>query len=171
MNIRKGGKAVGLPDDRAKTFLENLYQLHIAAIKQTDAGASPAAAVAPARPTLADAARAKPGSPSPGIAVASIHDFVSEMVAGTWLAFQSERGTVQARLVWTGALRMSYVFASRSGLSVYVYSPEHLADELISGKVSLVLEPVPLFDRAVSSALNALAERRSADAAERALVQ
>jgi hypothetical protein len=66
---------------------------------------------------------------------------------------------------------MSYVFASRSGLSVHVYSPEHLADELISGKVSLVLEPVPLFDRAVSSALNALAERRSAEAAERALVQ
>ena len=91
------------------------------------------------------------------------------MVAGTWLAFQSERGGVQARLVWTGTLRMSYVFASRSGLSVHVYSPEHLADELINGKVSLVLEPVPLFDRAVSSALNALAERRSADAAERAL--
>ena len=171
MSIRKGGKAVSLPDDRAKTFLENLYQLHIAAIKQSDADATPAAVVAPVRPTLADAARAKAGSPSPGIAVASIHDFVSEMVAGTWLAFQSERGTVQARLVWTGALRMSYVFASRSGLSVYVYSPEHLADELISGKVSLVLEPVPLFDRAVSSALNALAERRSADAAERALVQ
>src|SRR5206468_7029688 len=124
---------------------------------------------APVRgPTLAEAARIKKDS-SPGIAVASIHDFVSEMVAGTWLAFQSERGSVQARLVWTGALRMTYVFASRSGLSVYVYSPEHLADELISGNVSLVLEPVPLFDRAVSSALNALAERRSADAAERAL--
>ena len=169
MGMRKGTKAVGLPDDRAKTFLEDLYQLHIAAIKQHDAGVQPTA-VAPVRLTLAEAARPQRGSPSSGIAVASIHDFVSEMVAGTWLAFQSERGGVQARLVWTGALRMSYVFASRSGLSVYVYSPEHLADELISGKVSLVLEPVPLFDRAVSSALNALAERRSADAAERALV-
>ncbi|HEY3177926.1 MAG TPA: DUF1631 family protein [Casimicrobiaceae bacterium] len=169
MSLRKGGKAVGLPDERAKTFLEELYQLHIAAIKQHDVVAQPAA-VAPLRPTLADAVRPKPGSPSPGIAVASIHDFVSEMVAGTWLAFQSDRGTTQARLVWTGSLRMTYVFASRSGLSVYVYSPEHLADALISGKVSLVLEPVPLFDRAVSSALNALAERRSADAAERALV-
>ena len=169
MSLRKGGKAVDLPDERAKRFLEDLYQLHIAAIKQHDAVAQPAP-VAPVRPTLADAARPKRGAPSPGIAVASIHDFVSEMVAGTWLAFQSERGAVHARLVWTGALRMTYVFASRSGLSVYVYSPEHLADELISGNVSLVLEPVPLFDRAVSSALNALAERRSADAAERALV-
>src|SRR5207248_2496354 len=84
MNVRKAGKAVGLPDDRARTFLEELYQLHIAAIKQHDAVAQPATMVAPARPTLADAARPNRATASPGIAVASIHDFVSEMVAGTW---------------------------------------------------------------------------------------
>ena len=91
------------------------------------------------------------------------------MVAGTWLAFQSERGSVQARLIWTGALRMTYVFASRSGLSVFVYAPEDLAHALITGQVSLVLEPVPLFDRAVSSALNTLAARHSDQAGERTL--
>ena len=155
-NLRKGSKAVALADDRFKGFMDELYQLHIAAIKQHDPAPTPATLATPVPPSLADAARTKVGS-SPGIAVASIHDFVSEMVAGTWLAFQSERGSVQARLIWTGALRMTYVFASRSGLSIYVYAPEDLAHALISGKVSLVLEPVPLFDRAVSSALNALA--------------
>jgi len=167
-NLRKGGKAVALADDRFKSFMDELYQLHIAAIKQHDASPPAAAVAAPARPSLADAARAKETSAS-GIAVASIHDFVSEMVAGTWLAFQSERGSVQARLIWTGALRMTYVFASRSGLSVFVYAPEDLAHALITGQVSLVLEPVPLFDRAVSSALNTLAARHSDQAGERTL--
>src|SRR5439155_19690412 len=74
MSLRKGGKAVDLPDDRAKRFLEDLHELHIAAIKQHDAVAQ-LAPVAPVRPTLADAARPKRGAPSPGIAVASIHDF------------------------------------------------------------------------------------------------
>ena len=167
-SLRKGSKAVALADDRFKSFMEELYQLHIAAIKQHETAAA-APLNAPARaPTLAEAARMKKES-SPGIAVASIHDFVGEMVAGTWLAFQSERGSVQARLVWTGSLRMTYVFASRSGLSVFVYAPEDLADALVSGKVSLVLEPVPLFDRAVSSALNALAAGPSGSPGERSI--
>src|SRR5207248_8703896 len=123
----------------------------------------------PARPTLADAARIKAGTKSPGIAIASIHDFVSEMVAGTWLAFQSERGYVSARLVWTGALRMTYVFASRSGLSVFVYSPEDLGPAVVSGQLSLVVEPVRLFERAVSSALNMLAAGPAGGSSDRAI--
>src|SRR5438067_2396825 len=167
-NLRKGSKAVELAEERFKSFMEELYQLHIAAIKQHEVTPQAPLAV-PARPTLADAARIKAGTKSPGIAIASIHDFVSEMVAGTWLAFQSERGYVSARLVWTGALRMTYVFASRSGLSVFVYSPEDLAHALVTGKVSLVLEPVPLFDRAVSSALNTLAAGPGGGSNERAI--
>ena len=168
-NLRKGSKAVELAEERFKSFMEELYQLHIAAIKQHEVAPQAVPLAAPARPTLADAARIKAGEKSPGIAVASIHDFVSEMVAGTWLAFQSERGYVSARLVWTGALRMTYVFASRSGLSVFVYSPEDLGHALVSGKVSLVLEPVPLFDRAVSSALNTLAAGPAGGSSDRAV--
>ena len=159
--LRKGAKAVSLSDERTKSFLDELYNLHIAAIKEREA--PQAIAAAPLPRTLAEAARTKPASDATGAAVASIHDFVSEMVPGTWLAFQSERGLVHARLVWTGALRMTYVFASRSGLFVYAYSPEDLANAMAAGNVSLMLEPVPLFDRAVSSALNALAARRSTE--------
>jgi hypothetical protein len=91
------------------------------------------------------------------------HDFVSEMVPGTWLEFRAEGGAIPARLAWTGALRMKYIFASRSGLHVFVRAPEELAHALASGPVALLTEPVPLFDRAVSAALNVLAARKTPD--------
>ena len=157
--LRKGCRAVGLQEDRAKTFFEDLYQLHIAAIKPTAADGVRATPLSTAH---AAASAAKPHSPgSPGLAQASIHDFVNEMVPGTWLAFQTERASISARLVWKGTLRMSYIFASRSALNVFVYTPEELAHALLNGRVALILEPVSLFDRAVSSALNALAARRT----------
>jgi hypothetical protein len=164
MALRKGCKAVALADNRMKTFLEELYQMHIAAIKPpAGTGAPVPAPLAPAIAAMAGTPASKATSASLGILHASIHDFVSEMVPGTWLAFQSERGTVNARLVWKGALRMTYIFASRAGLSVFVYTPEDLAHALVTGRVALVLEPVPLFDRAVSASLNALAARKASD--------
>jgi hypothetical protein len=40
-NLRKGSKAVALADDRFKSFMDELYQLHIAAIKQHDPAPTP----------------------------------------------------------------------------------------------------------------------------------
>jgi hypothetical protein len=40
---------------------------------------------------------------------------------------------------------------------VIVFTPEDLAWEMSNGKISLILEPVPLFDRAVSATLEYLA--------------
>jgi hypothetical protein len=159
--LRKGCRAVGLQEDRAKTFFEDLYQLHIVAIKPAAADATRAPPLIPAIAALAGTAATAQARGSSSIVQASIHDFVSEMVPGTWLAFQTERASISARLVWKGTLRMSYIFASRSGLNVFVYTPEELAQALLNGRVALILEPVPLFDRAVSSALNALAARRT----------
>jgi len=168
LGLRKGCKAVALSDERMKTFMDELYNLHIAAIKDKGGAAQPTPLpLAPAVAALAGTAT-QANSGNAGILQASIHDFVSEMVPGTWLAFQSEQGFVSARLVWKGALRMTYIFASRSGLSVFVYTPEDLMRALVAGRVALILEPVALFDRAVSSALNALAARRSPGAEPRA---
>jgi hypothetical protein len=97
------------------------------------------------------------------VVLGSVHDFVSEMVMGTWLTFRTAAGPVNARLAWTGALRMRYIFASRSGLHVFVHTPEALAHAFATGTVSLLLEPVSLFDRAVSFALNTLAARKPPD--------
>ncbi|HET9047021.1 MAG TPA: DUF1631 family protein [Casimicrobiaceae bacterium] len=96
--------------------------------------------------------------------LSAAHDFVAEMVPGTWLEFRSDAGPIAARLAWTGSLRMRYVFASRSGTRTFVRAPEELVHALVTGPVALLLEPVSLFDRAVSAALNVLAAQRPEDA-------
>ncbi len=160
MGVRKGCTAVAVPPERAKAFMDSLYQLHIAAIK-VPAGAGTGAAAAAAETTEpATAATTATATPGKRMVITAAHDFVSEMVPGTWLEFRSDQRTIPARLAWTGALRMRYVFASRGGRHTFVRAPEELAHALASGPVALLQEPVPLFDRAISAALNALAARR-----------
>jgi len=169
MALRKGCTAEAVPAERSKAFMEALYQLHIAAIKVPGTGA-PAAPPGTPGTDLAPAG-AVPGAPAAGLkpgtrmVITAAHDFVSEMVPGTWLEFRSDGRSTPARLVWTGTLRMRYVFASRSGLATFVRAPEELAHALATGPVALLQEPVPLFDRAISAALNVLAARHPDTAA------
>ena len=57
-------------------------------------------------------------------------------------------------------MRTRYVFTSRLRSRAFVYSPEELARELASGRAALVVEPVPLVDRAVSAALDRIGAQR-----------
>jgi hypothetical protein len=147
-SLREGIVARGIAEDRAKLFLDELYQLHMAAIKPAaaDAAADEAAPAAPAAPE--------------GRTVSNVYDYVSEMPAGTGLAFRREGDVVNARLTWVSPLRTKYVFTSRARRRAFVFSPEELAYELGSGRAALVVEPVPLFDRAVSAALDTLAAKK-----------
>ena len=184
--LRRGCKAVTAPDDRANPFFEALYALHMAALKSVaDPTAKPAVAarttaapaasatsgdVAPVKDPVASASPASapqasaPAAPAPTgparTSLPNVHDFVSEMAVGTWLTFGTGEAAVNARLSWVSPLRSKYVFTSRSRAQAYVFSPEELAFELGSGRASLVVEPVPLFDRAVSAALDTLAARK-----------
>ena len=163
--LRRGCAAVTVPADRAKSFFDALYALHMAALKPpvTPAPGAPArTGAAPATPVPTEAAppsapRTATPAPAP---LANVHDFVSEMAVGTWLTFAPGDATVNARLSWVSPLRSKYVFTSRSRTQAFVFSPEELAFELGSGRASLVVEPVPLFDRAVSAALDSLAARK-----------
>jgi hypothetical protein len=112
----------------------------------------PAGAAEPSAPAAPEIA-----APAP---IVNVHDFVSEMAVGTWLTFGGGTAPVNARLSWVSPLRSKYVFTSRSRTQAYVFSPEELAWELGSGRAALVVEPVPLFDRAVSAALDSLAAKR-----------
>jgi hypothetical protein len=141
--LRRGCTALGVAPERARAFFEALYQLHIAAIRPK---AEPEKMIA-----------AAPG-PLPSV---SVHDYVSEMAVGTWLAFVKEERTINARLTWVSPLRTKYLFTSRSRARAFVYTPEELAYEISAGQVTLVVEPVPLFDRAVSHALDSLAARHA----------
>ncbi|MEO5764113.1 MAG: DUF1631 family protein [Casimicrobiaceae bacterium] len=160
MALRKGCTALAVPAERSKAFLDELYNLHIAAIK-VPASATPGTPASLPSPRDAPVAPVADAGlkPRTRMVLSAAHDFVAEMVAGTWLEFRSDAGPIAARLAWTGSLRMRYVFASRSGTHTFVRAPEELVHALVTGPVALLLEPVPLFDRAVSAALNALAAR------------
>ena len=141
--LRAGIAAQKVPDERAQKFMEAIYNLHIAAIKAVDT--SPAAGPKPE--PVADS----------GHLITNVHDYVSEMAPGTWLAFRRSTETVNARLAWVSPMRTKYIFTSRARRRAFVYSPEELAYQLGAGHAALVVEPVPLFDRAVSAAMDALA--------------
>src|SRR6202158_1580894 len=79
-NLRAGGAAVKVGDERMKPFLEAVYQLHMAAIKPQ--AARPAASASNDRgpPTVIESDTVQK--------IGNVHDFVSEMVIGTWIAFE-----------------------------------------------------------------------------------
>ena len=118
---------VGVRDDRLQPFLEAVYKLHIAAIRPqgerrvAGAGATEEAAesVAAIVPTLTR--------------IVNVHDFVAEMVVGTWLAFDHDGKTINARLSWVSPMRTKYIFTTRSRGHALAVSPEELAWQLRDG--------------------------------------
>jgi len=136
---------------------------HAAGATPTDvhgSSADTAGARAAGAPPIAAPALATHAAP----AIGNVHDFVNEMVVGTWLAFGKDGDITNARLSWVSPLRSKYIFTSRSRSKAIVVTPEELAWQLGAGKASLVVEPVPLFDRAVSAALDSIAAARPAGA-------
>ena len=166
--LRAGCKAVQVAPERAKSFFESLYALHMSAIKPPSSPATatraPSGATTGAADGAATSAAGKAETPAVADAASpppvNAHDYVGEMVVGTWLQFDLPEGAVDARLNWVSPLRAKYIFTSRSRSHAIMLTPEELAYRLGSGTARLVVEPVPLWDRAVSSALNTLAARK-----------
>ena len=160
MGLRKGCTAVNAPAERSTAFFEALYPLHVAAIKPRPAPADDADPVL-SPPTVSPSTGTARGRPT--LTSRNVHDFVSEMAVGTWMSVRSADGTeVNARLTWVSPMRTKYIFTSRSRGKAFMFTPEELAWEINAGNVSLLLEPVPLFDRAVSAALDTLAAQKPA---------
>jgi Protein of unknown function (DUF1631) len=154
-SLRTGAAAVKVAADRVQPFLDVIYQMHMAAIKPKSAEAAKDTAVLAAGEAITIRNDATP-------AIGNVHDFVNDMVVGTWLAFGKEGKTTNARLSWVSPLRSKYIFTSRARTKAIVVTPEELAWQLGAGRANLVVEPVPLFDRAVSAALDTLAARMPA---------
>ncbi|MBN8479998.1 MAG: DUF1631 domain-containing protein [Xanthomonadales bacterium] len=82
-------------------------------------------------------------------------DVARSMKVGTWIEFIDETGNRErAKLSWISPISSKYLFVNRRGLKVGDKTVAALAVELRRG-TALVLEEVPLFDRA----LDAIVER------------
>jgi hypothetical protein len=159
--LRAGAAAVQVTEEKIDSFLAVLYNLHMAAIKPAEVKATPARKPA-----------ALAGSSHELKQIENLHDFVADLVLGTWLAFNQDGTIVKSRLSWISPWRATYIFANRSGSITKVFTPEELAWEMSTGRVALVQEPVPLFERAMSATLEYLAGQKARqDAAKNEAVE
>jgi len=178
--LRAGVAAVGAASERVGGFFESLYRLHIevlrpptaataaagAPARRTAAGAPAPPAPETARPTAESAPPAAPApEQKPAFDPANVHDFVTEMAIGTWVMFRDGEAELPARLFWVSPLRTRYIFTTRGRGRALAFTPEELAWRLGAGQATLIVEPVPLFDRAVSAALDTLAAQSPPTAA------
>jgi hypothetical protein len=107
-SLHAGGAAVQVSGEKMERFLDTLYDLHMAAIKPR--APRPVGALVAASPTAPLLLAGK--------IIGNLHDFVADMVVGTWFAFDRAGTRVQARLSWISPLRATYIFATaqyRSG--------------------------------------------------------
>lgn len=82
-------------------------------------------------------------------------DAARQMTVGTWIEFIDESGNRErAKLSWISPISAKYLFVNRRGLKVCDKTVGVLASELRRG-AAILLEEVPLFDRA----LDAIVER------------
>ncbi|HEY0180476.1 MAG TPA: DUF1631 domain-containing protein, partial [Dokdonella sp.] len=76
---------------------------------------------------------------------------VRELKVGTWIEFADESGNRErAKLSWISPISSKYLFVNRRGLKVCDKTVYALAAELRHGS-AIVLEEVPLFDRALDA--------------------
>lgn len=88
-----------------------------------------------------------------------------QMKVGTWVEFIEEGGNRErAKLSWISPISSKYLFVNRRGLKVCDKTVTALAIEMRRG-TALVLEEVPLFDRALDAIVERLRQTQTAPAA------
>ena len=85
-----------------------------------------------------------------------------QMKVGNWIEFIDENGNRErAKLSWISPISSRYLFVNRRGLKVCDKSVAALAVELRRG-TAILLEEVPLFDRALDAIVERLRQTHSA---------
>jgi exonuclease VII small subunit len=107
----------------------------------------------PGLPELSTASRK---GASPAEPVDQHSQSVTDLREGDWLEFRDDDdGRSQAKLSYVSPLKGTYLFVNRQGAKVGEYSLYQLAREFRTGR-AVVLEAVPLLDRAMSSLVGTL---------------
>lgn len=87
---------------------------------------------------------------------------VRALKVGDWLAFSSDDEVAgqRAKLSWISPISGKYLFVNRRGLKVADKSAAQLAEEFANG-AAIVLEELPLFDRALDAIVERLRKTQS----------
>ena len=86
---------------------------------------------------------------------------VRALKVGTWVEFEADTERPErAKLSWISPISGKYLFVNRRGLKVADKTLDQLAGELDSGK-TVVLEELPLFDRALDAIVARLREAQA----------
>jgi hypothetical protein len=179
--LRESLHQVAWRDDDIDKVQSELKALYAPALQPTaaDAAVPPAASEdATTRPS-ASAAAARPAAalleqlertvrasdyvgvpePNPVDAVDAIYlDQVKQMQVGTWVEFGNpDTGAKErAKLSWISPISSKYLFVDRKGLKVADKTVAALAAELAAGRVTLLDDSQPLFERAMGAVVERL---------------
>ena len=99
---------------------------------------------------------AVPGAPATAVKDGDEHSRrASNLTIGTWLEFRDDKQRHQVKLSYVSPFKTEYLFVNRQGKTVGEYSLYELAAEMRAGR-AVVMEQVPLFDRAMNGLMGAL---------------
>jgi len=99
---------------------------------------------------------AVPGAPATVVKDGDEHSRrASNLTIGTWLEFRDDKQRHQVKLSYVSPFKTEYLFVNRQGKTVGEYSLYELAAEMRAGR-AVVMEQVPLFDRAMNGLMGAL---------------
>jgi hypothetical protein len=183
--LRQGLAMVAYHENDVRTLLADLnayyaMQLDPAKAASSIAEASPAAAApaeSPSAPapsaeeSFVDEIAAQPQTEELASAeVERIEDEHYELAqglkVGTWIEFRPAQGRAErAKLSWISPISAKYLFVNRKGLKVADKTVWSLAAEFRAGR-ALLLEDVPLFDRALDAIVERLKGTVGQDGAE-----
>jgi hypothetical protein len=105
---------------------------------------------------------APPPAPEPEIEQidvdAAYHDQVKNMKVGTWVEFANPDTGMRerAKLSWISPISSKYLFVDRKGLKVADKTIAELAAEFSAGRVTMLDDSMPLFDRALTAVVERL---------------
>ncbi len=105
---------------------------------------------------------AQPPPPAPEVEQidvdAAYHDQVKNMKVGTWVEFANPDTGMRerAKLSWISPISSKYLFVDRKGLKVADKMVAELAAEFSAGRLTMLDDSMPLFDRALTAVVERL---------------
>ena len=149
-NIDSDWSATGEAQGRREALLSYLFDLHVRSMKAVPGVPD---SVAAAVETLPTSSAIDPMATATAVPKLDVYQAqVLSLVRGDWCAFKSAAAgkPVLARLAWRSPQRRRLLFSHRDGNTAFVHTLESLAEGFRSGRVTLAIEAVPLFERAMT---------------------